>query len=199
LKQIHETWPKDVRIVLHNRPLDFHDRALPAAKAAMAASQQGKFWEYHDLLFEQKKFADADLLGYAKQLGLDVLRWKQDKDSKKTADLIAKQDQACVKIGASGTPAFFVNGRSLSGAKPFEDFKPLIEEELKKAQDELAKGVDRKRIYQHMLEIGAKAAPGGGEEKALDRSVARRIDTKGAPSMGPENAVAKLVIFSDFQ
>ncbi|MFT5430134.1 MAG: protein-disulfide isomerase, partial [Myxococcota bacterium] len=79
----------------------------------MAAHKQDKFWEYHDMLFEKKKFEDSDLEGYASALGLDVEKWKADYASDEVKNQVAEHDKACVKIGASGTPAFFVNGRKL--------------------------------------------------------------------------------------
>lgn len=197
MDKILKTWPKDVRIVLHNRPLSFHKRALPAALAAMAAGEQGKFWPYHDLLWERKKFEDPDLEKMAVDLGLDIAKWKADKDSAKMKAFVDKQDKACAAAGSSGTPGFFVNGRYMSGALPFEDFKPIIEEELKKAQEMVKKGTPRNQVYTEILKQAGKS-PGGGEKPPLDK-VARQINTDGAPGMGPENAVATLVVYSDFQ
>lgn len=193
MKQIRETWPEDVRIVLQNRPLEFHKRAEPAARAAMAAHQQGKFWEYHDLLFEKKKFEDPDLEGYATELGLDMAKFKADMASPTIKEQVAQQDAACVKVGATGTPAFFVNGRKLSGAKPFPDFKVLIEEELAKAKKLVEAGTPRAEIYEKVLKEGRKTKVSG-----LDGPV-RRFDLSNSPSSGPAGAVATLVIFSDFE
>lgn len=193
MKQIRETWPNDVRIVLHNRPLDFHNRAMPAALGAMAAHQQGKFWAYHDLLFERKKFEDPDLEAMAQDLGLDMDKWRADYASPALETFVRKQDTACVKVGASGTPAFFVNGRSLSGAKPFPEFKTVIEEELEKARAEVAKGIARADIYDHMLGLGRRSPVSGLEP------IAFRFNLEGNPAMGPANAAATLVIFSDFE
>ncbi len=194
LKQIHEMYPKDVRIALHNRPLDFHPRAMPAGKASLAAGEQGKFWEMHDKLFEnQKALEDADLEKYATELGLDMAKWKADFASPLTEERVKKQDAACVKIGATGTPAFFVNGRKLEGAKPFEDFKKTIDEELVKAKAELAKGVAPDQIYAHMLKLGRKAKATGFEGPK------HNIDIAGAPTDGNSSALATIVIFSDFE
>ena len=195
MKKIHETWPKDVRVVLHNRPLEFHKRAKPAAIAAMAAHRQGRFWQYHDKLFEVKKFEDPGLENMAQDLGLNMVQFKADIADPAIAAHVDKQDKACVKVTASGTPAFFVNGRKLSGAKPFEDFKTVIEEELVKAKGEIAKGVSRADIYSHMLSLGKKATGGGSQ---LDKAV-QRFNNEGSPADGPATAAATLVIFSDFQ
>ena len=166
---------------------------MPAAIASMAAHRQGKFWEYHDALFEGKKFEDPDLAGYAEKLGLDMLRFNADIADPKLEATVKRQDTACVKIGASGTPAFFVNGRSLSGAKPFEEFETVIKEELAKAKAEIAKGIERKDIYSHMLALGKKS---GGSQL---ESVTHTFNLEGSPSYGNKNAAATMVIFSDFQ
>jgi len=184
--------------VLHHRPLEFHKHAEPAARAVQAALSQGKFWEYHDKVFEKKKFEEPDLEAIATEVGLDVPKWKAEKESKPIKALIKKHDKACVAVGASGTPAFFVNGRKLSGAKPFPDFKVLIEEELKKAKELVEKkGVARKDVYAHILKNAKKSGAGGAAAQL--ESVVQKINAEGAASDGPRTAAATFVIFSDFQ
>jgi hypothetical protein len=101
-----------VRLVYRFFPLSSHTRALPAAKAAEAARLQGKFWEMHDLLFEnQRALEDADLEKYATQLGLDVPRFKQDMESEAVQKRIASDRELGMKLGIEATPSFFVNGR----------------------------------------------------------------------------------------
>ena len=112
-----------------------HKNAEPAARAAMAAYQQGKFWEFHDKLFaNQQNLNDEVYAKYAQELGLDVARFKRDASllSASTSKLIEADKSEANALGVSGTPAFFVNGRYLSGAKPFEEFATLIDDELKK-------------------------------------------------------------------
>jgi protein-disulfide isomerase len=108
-----------------------HKKAAGAAAATEAAFVQGKFWEMHDLLFANPKQLDFETYNtYAEQLGLDVEKFKQDyisADIKKRVDGDASE---AASLGVTGTPAFFVNGRFLSGAKPFEDFKEVIDQEL---------------------------------------------------------------------
>jgi protein-disulfide isomerase len=193
LKKIMEIWPTDVRIVLHNRPLEFHKRATPAAIAFEAAGRQNKAWEYHDVMFETKKFEDADLTAHATALGMDVAKFEADLKDPVLAARVKQQDAACVKVTASGTPAFFVNGRKLSGAKPFEDFEPVIKEELVKAKAEVAKGISRDAIYEHMLKLGKKKGPA-----PLDPLV-HRFNNVGQPAYGPASAPATITIFSDFE
>ena len=110
-----------------------HPNAMGAALASEAARSQGKFWEFHDKLFEnQNQLAVEDLKKYAKEMGLDTTRFEKD-----LVDLQKKKrvedDMAEAKaLGITGTPGFFVNGHYLSGAKPFEEFAAVIDAELKR-------------------------------------------------------------------
>jgi len=104
---------------------------MPAAMAAMAAHQQGKFWEYHDKLFaNQPRFQPEQLMQYAKEVGLDLGRFKTDLDSSRGKSAISADASEANSLGASGTPAFFINGKYLSGAKPFNEFAQVINGEL---------------------------------------------------------------------
>jgi protein-disulfide isomerase len=110
-----------------------HKDAPLAHQAAEAAREQGKFWEYHDKLFtDTKKLKRENLLQYAQELGLDMAKFEKDlADLEKKKQIDADKMEA-IRLGATGTPAFFVNGRFLSGAQPFEKFAALINEELEK-------------------------------------------------------------------
>ncbi|MEL6341158.1 MAG: thioredoxin domain-containing protein [Myxococcota bacterium] len=156
MKQIEETYGDDVRIVWKHNPLSFHKRALPAAIAAECAGEQGDgmFWKYHDKVFEnQKALEDADLESYAKDTGIDMGRWKGCYDEQKYKNKILADQRAAVTLGARGTPAFFINGRFLSGAQPFPAFKQLIDEELKKAKDS---GIGKGEYYSKAVEAKGK-------------------------------------------
>ena len=112
-------------------PLGFHDRAQPAAEAAQCANEQGKFWEYHDKLFEnQRALQDANLRQYAVDLGLNAESFGECLDSGRFRDDVAQDMREGTSVGVRGTPAFFVNGRFLSGAQPFDAFAKIIDEEL---------------------------------------------------------------------
>ena len=120
-----------VRIVWKHNPLPFHPNAMPAALASMAAHEQGKFWEYHDKVFaNQQKMTRPDLLRHAQELGLDVKRFEQALNAARAKPAIDADAAEARSLGATGTPAFFVNGRFLSGAKPFEEFAQVINGEL---------------------------------------------------------------------
>jgi len=154
MKQIKETYPKDVRVVFRQLPLSFHDRARPAAKAALAAAQQGKFWEMHDALFaNQKALDDKSIETYASQIaGLDLAKWKKDLEDPKLEQMVKEDEAIAGKFGANGTPAFFVNGRFLSGAQPFEGFDALIKEEKVKAEKfQTEKKPAKGKLYDEMV------------------------------------------------
>ena len=124
-----------MRIVWKNLPLAMHRNAEPAARAAAAAYQQGKFWEFHDKLFaNQKNLNEESYMKYARELGLDMDKFARDMSvvSTTTKKLIDSDKSEASSLGITGTPAFFVNGRFLSGARPFEDFAKLIDDALKR-------------------------------------------------------------------
>lgn len=122
-----------MRIVWKHLPLDMHKDAPLAHFASVAAQQQGKFWEFHDKLFaNQSKIKNDDLMKYARQIGLDMKRFEEDLVSPKTKAVVDADIAEAKSLGVTGTPGFFVNGRYLSGAKPFEEFATLINAELAK-------------------------------------------------------------------
>lgn len=110
-----------------------HNRAQPAAEAAQCANEQGKFWEYHDSVFNnQKALSDEDLKKYATDLGLDMEKFNACYSAGKFRVDVQKDFAEGQALGVTGTPAFFVNGRFLSGAQPFDAFKTVIDQELGK-------------------------------------------------------------------
>ncbi len=120
-----------MRIVWKHKPLDFHKDAPLAHLASMAAWEQGKFWEYHDKVFAgQPKIQRDFLLQYARDLGLDMKRFQEALDTARYKPAIDADAREADSLGATGTPAFFINGRFLSGAKPFDEFAKAINAEL---------------------------------------------------------------------
>ena len=106
---------------------------MPAAEAAMAANAQGKFWEMHDKLFANQQTLDAaHYEQFAGEIGLNVGRFKSDMDGHKYQDKIKADSAEGTKVGAQGTPTFFINGNKLVGAQPVDAFKKLIDAELAK-------------------------------------------------------------------
>jgi len=110
--ELFDQFGKDVQWVFWQNPLDMHRKALPTSKASMAAFRQGKFWEYHDKLFMNQRSAEqADLEGFATELGLDLAQFKKDMEDPELLAKIRSDQAAAENIGARGTPAFVVNGR----------------------------------------------------------------------------------------
>jgi protein-disulfide isomerase len=133
LEQIHKSYSDDVRIVFKHLPLTMHPKAPAAHAAAEAAHRQGKFWEMHDRIFSnQSDLAPETFTGYAQQVGLDVDAFKKDVGSDGVKKRIDADTREAAKLGVSGTPAFFINGKYIAGAQPFEAFKQRIDEELGK-------------------------------------------------------------------
>lgn len=114
-----------------NYPLDIHKDAPLAHMAAMAANEQGKFWEYHDKIFaNQPKIQRDFLFQYARDVGLDMKRFEHSLEIEQADSLISADTAEAKALGITGTPAFFINGRYVSGAKPFDEFAQVINAEL---------------------------------------------------------------------
>jgi protein-disulfide isomerase len=131
VEEVMNAYPGKVRLVFRHFPLDFHAQAPKAAEASLCAHDQGKFWEYHDVLFKnQQKLQVEDLKAHATGLGLDAAKFNECLESGKHAATVKEDTEAGKKVGVNGTPAFFINGQMLSGAQPLEAFKQIIDSEL---------------------------------------------------------------------
>jgi protein-disulfide isomerase len=195
MEEVVKTYGDKVRFVWKHNPLPMHPRAEPASELTLEArAQKGDkgFWDAYNMLFKnQQKLADEDLLGYAKELGLDVDKVKDAIVNKKyNAQITADQDLS-EDLQASGTPHFFINGRRLVGAQPIEKFKAVIDEEIKKSQDMLAKGVSPKELYDTIIKDGKTPPP--PETKTVD------LPPSEAAWKGSDKAKIMMQIFSDFE
>ena len=131
LKEVMKKYPKDVRVVFKDYPLDFHENALPAAVGARCAGQQGKFWEMHEALFKNmESLSPQKIRELAISLSLDKKAFDGCFADPTVAKAVEADQQEGARFGVEGTPAFFVNGIPLSGAQPLEAFVPIIEREL---------------------------------------------------------------------
>ena len=166
-------------------PLGFHDKALPVAKAVIAASLQNKGLEYDKVLWENNKaLTGADLEKYATDLKLDLAKWKKDMASPELGEWIQQQQWTAMSLGATGTPAFFINGESLTGAQPFEKFKEVIDRKMAQADKYLEGGVPLEKIH---------AAAAGGANGGLFRKhvILGQKATKPEPPKPPEPLAEK--------
>lgn len=131
VRRVIAEYKGQVRLVHQAFPLAGHARAPKAAEAALCAGEQGRYWEMHDLLFAgQGALGIDDLKGRARTLPLDASRFDACLDSGRMAPVVEKSRKLGEGIGVDATPAFFVNGRPLSGMQPFERFKELVDHEL---------------------------------------------------------------------
>jgi protein-disulfide isomerase len=127
-----EKYPQKARLVFKNFPIRSHKLAQPAATAALAAGKQGKFWKYHDRVFENYNKLSNELLDqFARDLGLDMNSFAKDRGSQEIASLINRDTREGSRIGVRGTPTIFINGKRL-GQRSIEAFSAAIESELKR-------------------------------------------------------------------
>jgi len=201
VQKLQEEYGNKLRVVMKQNPLSFHPRAKPAAVAAMAAGEQGKYWEYHDKLFANAKaLEDADLEKYAKEIGLDMARWKKDLGNSKYQQIIDRDQALAGQLGANGTPAFFINGRLLSGAQPIDNFRTLINEELPKAEALVKSGIKPSQVYASIIEKGATTKPAAPQQPQQQAAAVRKVDAPDtSPSFGPKHAKVTIVEWSDFE
>ncbi len=135
LDKILENYGDKVRFVYRDFPLEqIHPYAVSAAIAAECADEQGKFWPYHDKLFEGGKFGDDVYLQYAEELGLDIDEFARCLKEQRYLDEVMKDLKDGIEAGVRGTPTFFINGIPLVGAVPYSYFQQIIEQELQRAQ-----------------------------------------------------------------
>jgi protein-disulfide isomerase len=155
LDELERDYGRELRFVHKHNPLGFHPWAMPAAIATEAAGRQGKFWEMHALAFEhQKELSNENFRKWAKKLRLKARRFEADLGDPALRERIEAEQAQGMSLGARGTPAFFINGRFLSGAQPVENFKRLIDEERTKARALVDRGVPRERVYEVTIAEG---------------------------------------------
>ena len=217
LQAMADAFPGKVRFGWKHQPLPGHARALPAAIAVEEARAQGgdaKFWAMHDKLFELAPALERpDLERAAREVGLDVAAVGAALDQNKHAERIRRDQALCQSLGVRATPTLFVNGRKIEGALPPEQLKPIVQQELDKAQALVASGVKPQDVYAKIMEKGATsvvyqggaaprpAAPAAAQATPPTPStvavpVPLRVDD---PSRGPTGAKLTVVLFSDFQ
>ncbi len=206
VKQLQKKYPNDVKVVFKHFPLAFHKEAKSASIAAMAAGEQGKFWEMHDLLFQnQKQMKGADMkeltTGFAKQLGLDVAKFQKDFDKPEFGQTVDADMKLGSSLGVRGTPHFFVNGERVSGAQPITKFEEIVKKQLGEAKQMLAAGTTKKDLYAKMVAKNFKAAeapqPRGQQAQRIEMVPVRPNTTTAKGNT--KDPLVTIVEFSDFQ
>jgi protein-disulfide isomerase len=130
LNKLIDEYAGRVSVVYRDFPLPMHPHAEKAAEAARCAGQQGKFWEYHNLLFHDKKLDTPDLKQQATTLNLDSVSFDKCLDSAEEAANVKKDQDEGMKLGLSGTPSFFINGHFISGAVDYSTLHQMVEQQL---------------------------------------------------------------------
>ena len=126
-----DAYPGKIRLVIKNYPYKYRDFARIAAEASLAAKDQGKYWEMHDLLISRSPKLDREsLIAYAGELGLDVEKFTGSIDSNKHKTEIDRDIKLAESMDLYNTPTFYINGRQVIGERPFDFFKKIIDEEL---------------------------------------------------------------------
>lgn len=134
LKQILKNYGNEVRLVFKHLPLDIHAEAFASAQAAFCAGEQGSFWKYHDALFASEVLSAEAFNKMALDLGLNITKFKACLSSEASRTAILKDVREARQFGINSTPTFVVNGKLVRGAIGFEEFKAIIERELKSVQ-----------------------------------------------------------------
>jgi protein-disulfide isomerase len=226
LAEVRAAYGGRVRVVARQMPLPMHERARPAALAALAAAEQGKYWAMHEQLFAaQPDLGPEGLERAARAAGLDVGRWRAAMASKGVLAALERDEALARELSVRGTPTFYVNGRAVTGARSADDFRTVVEEELGRAEALRRKGVAPHELYARLVaEAPPAAAPGaaeggckggdkgggegcdkvecqggGGAAAGGAEAPVEEVNVGDAPARGPEGAPVTVVVFSDFE
>ncbi len=132
IQKIMREYKGKVRLVIKHYPYKYRDFAFISSEAALAAHEQGKFWEMHELLLKRSPRLDRrSLEQYATEIGLDMQRFKEAMDKKKFAPLIEKDLKLAQSLDLYNTPTIFINGIKIVGNRPYDYYKRIIDEELR--------------------------------------------------------------------
>jgi protein-disulfide isomerase len=208
LKSIKDKYgPDKVRIVWKHNPLPFHKAARGAHEAAAtvhALAGDEAFWKFHDSAFaNQKALNDANYEKWATEAGADLAKFKAAYGAKKYAAKVDEDMAMARKIGATGTPAFRINGVTLSGAQPLDKFTEVIDAQLAEAKKLVASGTKPQDVYVTLTNKNQTAQPAKEAKQQQpqeeDKSVWRVPVLEDDPIKGPKDALVTMIIFSEFQ
>ncbi len=199
LKKVIENYGKEVRITFKHNPLPFHKDAPLAAQAAFAANKQGKFWEMHDTLFaNMQNLKREDLIKYAANLGLNADAFARDMDSSEAKDQVKADMDLAVKLGARGTPHFFINGKRLPGALPYEKFKETIDQQITEAKALVAQGNTPKAAYDILVKKNFEVEKAPAKQEA-DTKTVYKVPVGTSYFKGSADALVTIIEFSEFE
>jgi protein-disulfide isomerase len=211
MDKIKEKYGKEqVRVVWKNAPLPFHKAARPAAEAAQTVFALGgseAFWKFHATAFKNaKQLTEDNFVKWATAAGVDGAKFKQAFASKQHGAKVDEDQALAKKVGANGTPAFRINGVTLSGAQPVDKFEEVIDEQIAEAKKLIASGTKKSQVYAALTKKNFKAAPeddkgkkGKEAPEEDDKSVWKVPVFSDDPIRGAKDALVTMVVFSEFQ
>jgi protein-disulfide isomerase len=199
IQAIEARYEGDIRLVYKSFPIDRHPQAMLAALMAMSAAEQGAFWGFHDRLLSGEGIATPTLLGHVNALGIDMTRVAKDLDTMAHAVAVRRDLEQASRLLVRSTPTFFINGRRISGAKPFSFFATVVEEERVFASGWRAEGVPGDKLYAHATQLGYEEIEYDEDPTDLDESKIYPVPVEQSPTLGPVDAPVTIVVFGDFQ
>lgn len=159
LAQIQDAYPNEVEVIFLHKPLSFHRAARPAALGAIAAAQQGRFWQMHDALFARyRNLNTMSIEAAASEAGVDMDRWQADMRSQQAAVRLAHDIAVSNAVGVRGTPNYFVNGLPVRGAQPYARFEKAVTSALATVRKLEAAGHSGRRLRELAWRAGHRTS-----------------------------------------
>ncbi|AGP33657.1 hypothetical protein SCE1572_03585 [Sorangium cellulosum So0157-2] len=199
----HAYGPDRLRVVWKHFPLPFHKNAHPAHVAAETVFRLGgaeAFWRFHERAFaDQRSLAPESFEAWAAEAGVDRAAFRASFERQQHAAKIDQDLRAGRDVGVSGTPSTLINGVFVSGAQPIDRLRPILDEQLRAAEDLRRSGVPRERIYATLSEQNKARAPAPPPRPAVEDTTVWKVPVDGSPIRGNPNALVTLVMFFDLQ
>ncbi|PRQ05351.1 Disulfide bond formation protein D precursor [Enhygromyxa salina] len=200
IEELQHDYPGQIRFVYKALPLARHQNALEAALVGHSAQAQGKFWEFHDLVFSGRGIDPEILEGYAREVGLDFDQVTRELDSLAHAPAVRADLRVAKRLKLSSTPVFFINGRMLPGARPKHIFRHFIDQELSLAERLADEGLTTSAgFYDYATKWGYTAIVYEDARPELDEDTVYPVPIDDSPARGPADAPITIIAFSDFQ
>ena len=205
LTTLQQESPDDVRLVFKHTPLGFHRLAVPAALGALAAREQGKFWEYVDLVYaEQESLDEEAILAHAAALSLDLEQFRNDFGSAAHIAAVEADLALASQAGVQGTPTMFVNGVRVVGVYPVEQLRKLLDQQKELVARLADAGVRADDLYWRLVTVQYQAESPSNLDEAEDEDpspVVTHVPIGDAPVKGAaaDDTLVTIIAFSDFQ
>lgn len=181
LQQLRTKFGDDVRVIFRHLAMTAHRKAQLAAEAAIAAADQGKFWAFHDRVWAQFGSLDrTDLEAFAKDAGLDMVKFKAALDDRRYHDLVITEGATALALGVDGTPTMFVNGQPVIGSRDIATMEKIVQAHLDRARAAVAAGLSTNDIYALVMSsaIGVERADPSRVPDVSGITVAPRTDDR---------------------